>query len=400
MKKPGLIFIILLPAFISKAQPPDCIFKPSRFTIHFGTGNIRDVNTTNLSNYQRVAGACPTDGHYSFTSSTGGCFRGDWHTLSTDHTPGDKSGNMLLVNASWNGGIFFNMPVTGLKSNTVYELGLWVINLCRPTRKCPFVLLPSLRIRLETPEGKTIANIVTRGLPRIEEPVWSQHRAYFTTPASTSVLRLIMEDNAPGGCGNDFALDDITFRECVKQKPRLASPQNKPPVEKKAVVSKPATKKVVNTPKKKVQDAPAIKAKPDTALKIVRAAIKTPKIVHPTPMVFKTRENVLVKKIETETGEIKINLYDNGEIDGDTVSIYHNNKLVKSRMRLSEKPISITIAVNASQPHHELVMVAENLGSIPPNTSVMIISTPAKRYQVLISSSEQKNAKVVFDLKK
>lgn len=68
-------------------------------------------------------------------------------------------------------------------------------------------------------------------------------------------------------------------------------------------------------------------------------------------------------------------------------------------MRLSEKPASITIEVNASQPHHELIMVAENLGSIPPNTSVMIINTPNDRYEVFISSSKQKNAKVVFDLK-
>ena len=117
-------------------------------------------------------------------------------------------------------------------------------------------------------------------------------------------------------------------------------------------------------------------------------------------MVLKTRENALARKIETEAGEIKINLYDNGEIDGDTISIYHNNKMVRSHMRLSEKPVSITIEVNASQPHHELIMVAENLGSIPPNTSVMIINTPANRYEVFISSSKQKNAKVVFDLKK
>jgi hypothetical protein len=44
-------------------------------------------------------------------------------------------------------------------------------------------------------------------------------------------------------------------------------------------------------------------------------------------------------------------------------------------------------------------MVAENLGSIPPNTSLMIVTAGTKRYEVFISSSEQKNAKVVFDLK-
>jgi hypothetical protein len=68
-------------------------------------------------------------------------------------------------------------------------------------------------------------------------------------------------------------------------------------------------------------------------------------------------------------------------------------------MRLSQKPISLSIRLNASEPHHEVIMVAENLGSIPPNTSIMIITTASSRYEVFISSTEQKNAKVVFDLK-
>jgi hypothetical protein len=69
-------------------------------------------------------------------------------------------------------------------------------------------------------------------------------------------------------------------------------------------------------------------------------------------------------------------------------------------MRLSQKPITITIDVDASQPHHEIIMVADNLGTIPPNTSVMIITTATNRYELFISSNEQKNAKVVFDLRK
>jgi hypothetical protein len=142
-----------------------------------------------------------------------------------------------------------------------------------------------------------------------------------------------------------------------------------------------------------------IKPQRDTASKII-SVVKQPLIFPPPPLVLKNRENALVRKIETEAGEIKINIYDNAEIDGDTVSIYHNNTRIRSHMRLSQKPISISIGVNPSQPHHEIIMVAENLGSIPPNTSVMIITTPANRYEVFISSSEQKNAKVVFDLKK
>jgi hypothetical protein len=142
-----------------------------------------------------------------------------------------------------------------------------------------------------------------------------------------------------------------------------------------------------------------IKPKTDTISKSISVKAKSENISS-TSLVLKTRENALVKKIETEASEIKIELYDNGEIDGDTISVYHNNTLIRSHMRLSQKPISITIGVNPSQPHHEIIMVAENLGSIPPNTSVMIINTPSNRYEVFISSSEQKNAKVIFDLKK
>ncbi len=50
-------------------------------------------------------------------------------------------------------------------------------------------------------------------------------------------------------------------------------------------------------------------------------------------------------------------------------------------------------------PHHELIMVANNLGSIPPNTSLMIITANNKRSEVFISSTEQKNAKMLIDLK-
>ena len=80
------------------------------------------------------------------------------------------------------------------------------------------------------------------------------------------------------------------------------------------------------------------------------------------------------------------------------VTIYHNNKLIVSKAGLSEKPITFKINVDAMHPHHELVMVAENLGSIPPNTSLMVVTANNKRYEIFISSSEQKNAKIVIDL--
>ena len=397
MKKSGFIFIVLPVAFSSKAQPAGCIFKTPQVTINFGAGNVRDLNSYDLLSYQRVPNACPSDGYYSFASYTSGCFSDDWHTISEDHTAGDVDGNMLLVNAGRQGSIFLNTPITGLKSNTIYELCLWLVNLCRPTEKCPYPLLPNLSVRLETPEGKIIASVLTGDVPRVLEPRWAPYRTYFTTPVSTSTLRLIMSDNEPSGCGNDFALDDITFRECVKQTTQVTAPP-KTSTAKQSTTSKPVPKKVTTAPKK-VQPV-VIKPTSDTASKTVSVVKQSPKIIAPTPVILKTRENALVRKIETEPGEIKMEIYDNGQIDGDSVTIYHNNTLIKSHMRLSQKPITITITVDPSQPHHEIIMVADNLGTIPPNTSVMIITTVTNRYELFISSSEQKNAKVVFDLKK
>ena len=404
LKKPGFIFIILSFAFLSKAQQINCTFLPPQFTIHFGAGNIHDVNSDDVYSYRRVSNYCPSDGYYSFASYTSECFNDDWHTIYQDHTRGDGDGNMLLVNAGRAGAVFLKMPVTGLKSNTIYELGLWLMNLCRPTKKCGYTLLPDLNIRLETPEGKVVANIVTGEIPRLDDPRWTQHRALFTTPAAASTLMLVMMDKNPSGCGNDFALDDITFRECVKQitqvTPKKTSATKPSSTSKQPATSKPAPKKATTSSQKKEQPAVVIKPKTDTISKTSSVVKTNQKIVTSTPLVLKTRENALVRRIETEASEIKIELYDNGEIDGDTISIYHNNTLIRSHMRLSHRPISVSIGVNPEQPHHEIIMVAENLGSIPPNTSVMIITTASKRYEVLISSSEQKNAKVVFDLKK
>ena len=122
-----------------------------------------------------------------------------------------------------------------------------------------------------------------------------------------------------------------------------------------------------------------------------------PKI--PVPEIMKERENKLVKTIITNSADIKIQLYDNGEIDDDTITVYHNNELVAYKKRLSYQPITFNIKASLDEPIHEFVMVADNLGRIPPNTALMIITTGGKRYELFITSTEQKNAKVIIEFK-
>ncbi|MCX8019999.1 MAG: hypothetical protein N2747_05850 [Chitinophagaceae bacterium] len=124
-----------------------------------------------------------------------------------------------------------------------------------------------------------------------------------------------------------------------------------------------------------------------------------PKENVPVPSVLKTRENELVKTFEVDVDEITVKLYDNGEIDGDTISVYLDNKLVLASKRLTASPLTVKIKMEEEKVH-ELTMVAENLGSIPPNTSLMVVEAGDQRYEVRITSTEQKNAVVRFRYRK
>ncbi len=116
--------------------------------------------------------------------------------------------------------------------------------------------------------------------------------------------------------------------------------------------------------------------------------------------VIKLRENPLIKIIYVETEDVTIKLYDNGEIDGDSISVFLDNKVVLHKKLLTASPLTIKIKMDEDNVERELVMVAENLGRMPPNTSLMIVNAGDKRYEVRISSTEQKNAVVRFIYKK
>jgi len=158
--------------------------------------------------------------------------------------------------------------------------------------------------------------------------------------------------------------------------------------------TKPTNKNtVVKTPETK----PSVKiVQIDTVKKTEVNVSKIPLSSLPTPKVLVSRENELVKTIVTGATEVDINIYDNGTVDNDTISVYLDKKLVLSKRRLSEKAITLKVNLDEIANYHELVMVAENLGDIPPNTSLMVVKAGKEQYEVRITSTEQKNAVVVF----
>jgi hypothetical protein len=114
------------------------------------------------------------------------------------------------------------------------------------------------------------------------------------------------------------------------------------------------------------------------------------------PAILTQRQTDLLQTILINSEEVIVKLFDNGEIDDDTISVYLDNQLVLSKKRLTASALTIHLKMDESNPEHELVMVAENLGRIPPNTSLMIVNAGDKRFEVRITSTEQKNALVRF----
>ena len=114
---------------------------------------------------------------------------------------------------------------------------------------------------------------------------------------------------------------------------------------------------------------------------------------------LETRTKQLIKLIEVPESTFKIDLYDNGQVDGDTISVFFNSKLIVSSKRLSTTPITLNVKLDPNKVENELVMYAENLGSIPPNTALMVVTVGDKRYEVNITSTEQTNGTVRFKLK-
>jgi len=174
--------------------------------------------------------------------------------------------------------------------------------------------------------------------------------------------------------------------------------QSKPVTTNKTPVKKPPVTNNQTTTKTQNVTPPRDSVKRNTTSIVIDKPKDIPAITLPTTT--RSRENHLVKTLTVENQEISIRLYDNGEIDGDTISVYLDGKAIISNKGLSAQPITLNLKMDEDNPDHVLVMVAENLGRIPPNTSLMIVQDGDKRYQVSITSTDQKNAMVRFRYQK
>lgn len=164
-------------------------------------------------------------------------------------------------------------------------------------------------------------------------------------------------------------------------------------------------KQTVAIAKPDEENQPTIKTPPALPKKDV-AVKKEPTITVPAknevtpPLTIEEKFQMRQKKVEKEIplagDSVELRFYDNAEIDGDSISLFLNNKLIFQHIKLSGEAYTIKLPVKELGVNNELTMVAENLGAIPPNTSYMLALVNNQRYEAVLTSTEQSSAVIRF----
>ena len=115
---------------------------------------------------------------------------------------------------------------------------------------------------------------------------------------------------------------------------------------------------------------------------------------------YKKRDKEIVNEIDVESDSLRIDVYDNGEVDGDIISVFYNEGLILNSQKLTHKSIRIDVVLDSTKEYNEVSMYAENLGLIPPNTALMIVNDGKNKFNIRLSSNLEKNATIRIKRKK
>ena len=173
----------------------------------FGSGapNLIATNPQIAPGYSYTTNVPPGDGFYTVTNNMG-----LWSNLYSSWLPigdnsNDPNGYMMVVNADFSPGLFYEQTVTNLCANTQYEFSADIINVIRVGIGDHSD--PNVDFALNGNVLLSTGNIV-------KSNKWTNYSFSFCTGENENSLVLSLINNAPGGIGNDLALDNISFRAC------------------------------------------------------------------------------------------------------------------------------------------------------------------------------------------
>ena len=151
------------------------------------------------------------------------------------------------------------------------------------------------------------------------------------------------------------------------------------------IESKPVQKQVIQTIQQRTTPDENIKPVITSSLPVKPLTIEEK---------FVSRKKILTKDIPLGGDSIELRFYDNGEIDGDSISLFLNDQLIFTHLLLTGKAHIIKLSIGELKEKNELTMVAENLGTIPPNTSYMEALVDGQRYSTYLASNEGSSAMI------
>jgi hypothetical protein len=175
---------------------------------------------------------------------------------------------------------------------------------------------------------------------------------------------------------------------------------NESKVKTKEVVKDPATETVAKKTKTKVKNEhpnnDAVKeAKQVDATVTTPPIVTAPVVTAPSVLSYEQRKNRVLETVEVVADSLALAFYDNGVVDGDSISVYMNGQNIVSKAKLLSSATKRSVSI-AGLSEITLLLVAENLGSIPPNTGLLSIRDGVNVYQVNFSADMQTNATIVI----
>lgn len=191
----------------------------------------------------------------------------------------------------------------------------------------------------------------------------------------------------------------------AEQKKNVGAEIPKPEIKKQDVIVKrsgPVSATETIEPKTETKKIdPSSIAKSTEKNKVITREVLQPEFKIPSAAAFvEQRKTVAPQVVEFKSDSLELKLYDNGEIDGDTVSVLLNGEILLTKQGLKASAIKKTIYIQPGSNEITLVLYAENLGKYPPNTGLLVVHDGEDVYQVRFSADLQQNASVIFRRKK
>lgn len=319
-----------------------------------------------------------------------------------------KDGHYYIVDDKFVYDNYSTPPIKGIKVSCFLTLsendsaevlsGIWRTNPYKIYRQLTGTVFLEKKKKIKPEESIIVAKLAQLGL---------SDKLSFLPPsfASNNMLAINNKPNAP----------EKTIPTAQEPAPKVdeeIKPKEEPKPTKKEEKAIAAEERKEKTRVIKEEKQQAAKAKEEAA-KVEAAKVAAAKLVPvikkeiviqpPPPPAAEIATRIIqnIRTVEIEHDSLVFSLFDNGTVDGDTVSILLNGKVIMPRVGLLETAVNKTIYLTPEMGDTiKVIMYAENLGSIPPNTGLLTVRDGERNYEILFSGDLKKNAEIILVRKK